>query len=231
MADNDLVSSNEPTRSLTKSNNASLRQAFTERVTLSEAIRLAGTLVGCYPYGDKPADSYLGAIAEILREYPRFIVLDIRKLARECKFLPTVADVVAWCERQRQMAAKPLVREDLEDAAYRGRKQDEALEGARKQRGNLDELKAKYGPNWGIKQMSKQDEIENDRKRKARALVTEEANQRAVAALDAKFNWDTATYGYTPALARVVLEHAGKRVSDDEFKQWLVRQAASRETP
>lgn len=166
-------------------------------------MRLVIQLLGSYPYGDKPADSYVGALAAILRTYPRFIVTDIGKLARECKFLPTIADVVAWCERESNLSRKPLEQEDREEATLRARAEDDAWQKARLERPTLDELKAQFGPNWGIKG-SEQDRIEDERKKAAAAKITEEANRRAIAAMDAEHDWNTAERGHSWALAELV---------------------------
>jgi hypothetical protein len=184
-------------------NNANVQRAFSERVTLSEAVRLAGNLLGCYPNGDKPAQSYLGAIAEILQQYPRFIAEDIRAVARECKFLPTVADVVAWCERRYEAARKPLDRQGQAVAMFKGRAEDEALQVARALRPTLAQMQEQYGADWGIKG-STADRIANERKRQAAAKITDEANAAAIAAMDKAYDWNTAAKGYTPILAELL---------------------------
>lgn len=102
---------------------------------------------------------YLGAIAEVLTKYPRSIALrsaDINGVPRETKFLPTPADVIAWCERETAAMRKPVDTADHYAAiAEQSRKladEQAAWEEKRKARPHINELRAKYGPNWGIQQ-------------------------------------------------------------------------------
>lgn len=58
-------------------------------------------MIAGFPNGS-PSQAYLGTIASLLCTYPRSIATrcadPVRGVARTTKFLPTVADVVAWCE-------------------------------------------------------------------------------------------------------------------------------------
>lgn len=86
-----------------KSGNASVRRASDDRMTLSEAIEAVGLMIDCYPQGRAQlTDSYIGNIAALLCEYPRGVAMECidprRGVMRETKFLPTVADIVQWCE-------------------------------------------------------------------------------------------------------------------------------------
>lgn len=118
---------------------------------LSEAIEAATTILDCYPNGGAQAgDSYIGALAATLAEYPKSVAQRCadRKtgIARECKFLPTVADIVAWCERE----TEPLRRQHSADLRlkqqFRIRDEFENEQGAGRQRRlTIDELKEKYG--------------------------------------------------------------------------------------
>lgn len=90
----------------------SVQKVIDERMTLTEAIEAATAIVGCYPNGGRDAgDSYIGALAGILGKYPRSVALKCADpfygVTLECKFLPTVADVVNWCEHR----AAPLYRD------------------------------------------------------------------------------------------------------------------------
>jgi len=73
---------------------------------------------------------------------------------RETRFLPTVADLVAWCERETAFLRRIVDRDDREMALQREREaqrqEHEAQAAERAQRPLLEELKAKYGPNWGL---------------------------------------------------------------------------------
>ena len=73
-------------------------------MSLSEAIEAAGKIIRCYPNGGANAgDGYIGALAATFAGYPKQVARECantpRGVVAECKFLPTVADVVSWCER------------------------------------------------------------------------------------------------------------------------------------
>src|SRR5262249_45256639 len=80
--------------------NAKLRQALADRLAMPEAIEAVGKMISAFPSGGpQNPDGYIGALASVLREYPREIARrcadPIKGVARETRFLPTVADVVA----------------------------------------------------------------------------------------------------------------------------------------
>lgn len=95
--------------SLDKRASSSVRRVLDERMTLSEAIEAATTIIGRYPNGGRDAgDSYIGGLAAMLGSYPRQVALrcadPVNGIVRACKFLPTPADIVSWCDRK----AEPL---------------------------------------------------------------------------------------------------------------------------
>lgn len=150
---------NLATSSLTKPATSNVQRALNDRMTLSEAIEAATVIIGCYPNGGANAGkSYIGAIAATLASYPRSVARRcadrVSGVARGCKFLPTVADVVAWCERETAPLRNEVDREfriarQLEEREHFERVQHEE----RLRRLNYDELKAKYGDGkggWGI---------------------------------------------------------------------------------
>jgi len=70
---------------------------------MQEAIEAVGKMLNAYPNArDGVRDGYMGTIAALLCQYPRSVALrcanPINGVCRETKFLPTVAEVVAWCE-------------------------------------------------------------------------------------------------------------------------------------
>lgn len=71
-------------------------------MTLSEAIEAVGEMLSGYANREKLPHSYVGTIAALLCSFPRSVAVQcadpLRGLVRTCKFIPTVADVVAWCE-------------------------------------------------------------------------------------------------------------------------------------
>lgn len=126
---------------------------------LSEALQVTERLLQLWPNGGKDAgDGYIGGVAAVLCDYPRMVstrCADPRNgVARECKFLPTIAELVAWCDKETERIRWPI---DLEDRISRDRAAFKASieraqqeEARRKARPTLDELRAKYGPNWGL---------------------------------------------------------------------------------
>ena len=144
-----------------KSSNASLRVVLTDRLLLSEALRQVGNLVEYYPNGKGQAGKgYIGAIAATLCTYPRQVALKCCSLdgvCLECEFIPKVANIVAYCERETELLRKPVDREDREHQfreEAKAREEDEiALMEARTTRPTYAQLKAIYGPYWGLKTM------------------------------------------------------------------------------
>jgi hypothetical protein len=129
-----------------------------DRLLLSEAVEAVGKLMSAWPNSKDVANSYIGALASVLITYPRTVAMrcsdPILGVARETKFLPTVADLVAWCERETAAMRKPVEIEDR-DARILREMQDrrgecEYWQKARAKRPSLDDLRAKHGPNWGI---------------------------------------------------------------------------------
>lgn len=142
-----------------KSGSGNLRQALADRLMLSEAMDAVMKLVAAFPNGGADAGrGYLGALASILVTYPRIVALKcadpIQGVARETKFLPTVSDIVAWCERNTDDMKRPVEREDREARLLREVREradaDKKLSTDRSKRLTYEELQAKYGPNWGI---------------------------------------------------------------------------------
>ncbi len=92
-----------PANSLQKSASGSVKQAYLDRLMLSEATEAAARMLDANPYAAKTASkSYIGAIATLLCQYPRTIATEcadpVLGVMRECEFLPSVAKVVSWCE-------------------------------------------------------------------------------------------------------------------------------------
>ena len=75
------------------------------------------SLIRGYPNGGANAgDGYIGALAAVLGQYPRQVALKcadpLRGVSRETKFLPTVADLVAWCEKETEPLRRDVDREN-----------------------------------------------------------------------------------------------------------------------
>lgn len=126
---------------------------------LSDALEQVNRLLGGFPNGGANAgDGYIGALAATLCDYPRQVAVKccnpVRGVSRETRFLPTVADLVGFCERETQAMRRPVEVEDR-DAALRWemveRREAEArLRADRARRPTLDDLRQKHGPGWGI---------------------------------------------------------------------------------
>ena len=93
-------------------------------MTISEAIEAANKIIRAFPNGGNGAgQGYIGALAATLGSYPKSVALrcadPVRGVTRDCRFLPTVADIVGWCEREtaplyRQAASAVRIAEQLE---------------------------------------------------------------------------------------------------------------------
>ena len=136
----------------------SVRVALTDRLSLSEAIDIMGQMLRGYPNGRQVPDSYIGALAEVLAHYPRCVTSQagdlVHGVPRETRFLPTPADVIAWCEREVAHMRQIVQRDDEYRAMIRQQQeraeQAERIAKARTARPTYSNLKAKYGPVWGI---------------------------------------------------------------------------------
>lgn len=137
----------------------SLRKALTERMTPSEAVEAVGRLIERYPNGGASAgDGYIGGLSAVLMHYPRSVALrchdPMKGVPAETKFLPTPSDLIAWCERETESMRRPVEAEDrttkLAREAQERAEDEDRWQKARLTRPTLDDLKAKYGPNWGL---------------------------------------------------------------------------------
>ncbi len=150
---------NSRSSSPTRRENGSLRQALADRLLLSDALEHVEKLLRAFPNGGANAGKgYIGALASALAEYPRMVAIrccdPVHGVSRETRFLPTVADVVAFCERETADMRKPVETEDRDARILREmaeRAEAEAkLQAERATRPTIDEMKAKHGPNWGL---------------------------------------------------------------------------------
>lgn len=120
--------SNVATSSPSKRASSSVQRVLNERMTLSEAIEAVTEMIGRYANGGAQAgDSYIGALAATLCSYPRQVAMRCASrtgVTAQCKFLPTDADVIAWCERD----TAPLYRDA--EREYRLKEQFELREQA-----------------------------------------------------------------------------------------------------
>lgn len=144
----------------------SVRQALSDRLNLSEAIEIVGVILDCYPNGGRDATrGYIGALAAVLAQYPRCVTSfagDPHKgVPRETRFLPTPADVIAWCEREvadlRGIVERDDYHREIRERMKRREEEANSIEAQRKTRPTLQQMKDKYGENWGITSVEKED--------------------------------------------------------------------------
>lgn len=100
------ASASSPSKWPTKYASGKLRQALVDRLTLSEAVDAVGRLISAFPNGGQQSSKgYIGALSALLLEYPRQIALEcadpVKGVARATKFLPTIADIVGWCDERK----------------------------------------------------------------------------------------------------------------------------------
>lgn len=91
--------------------NTSVKGVLRDRMNYSESLQIAAAIIDQFPNGKRDASSgYIGAIAKVLTDYPRQVATICadpgRGIASKTKFLPSVAEIVAWCEEK----TEPLYR-------------------------------------------------------------------------------------------------------------------------
>ncbi len=109
-----------PESSLSWPAKGKLRRALADRLMLSEAIDAVGRMLDANPNGrNGVSDSYIGNMAALLCTFPRLIALQcadpIKGVVTKTKFIPTVADVVQWCEPLTADMQRSVAREDRID--------------------------------------------------------------------------------------------------------------------
>ena len=148
-----------PSSSPNKYASGNVRLALADRMNLSDALEVVSRMIQRYPNGGANAgDGYLGGLAAVLASYPRSVAMraddPLKGVPRETRFLPTPADVIAWCERETEELRR-IVRpvehsEEIRRQAAVREEEERQLQDARAKRPTYEELRAKYGPNWGI---------------------------------------------------------------------------------
>ena len=102
------VSANSASTLPTTRESSNVRRVLSDRMLLSEAIEAVGHMIRGYGHTAQAGKSYVGAIAELLMQYPRSVAMacaDPRTgVASTTRFLPTPGDIVPWCEK----ACRPL---------------------------------------------------------------------------------------------------------------------------
>jgi hypothetical protein len=140
-------------------------------------------MFGCYRKGDaNDPDTYVAAIAAVLADYPADVIQSVTDprtgLPSKSDWPPTVREVKSACE-------------DIEGPRRRAREWERGAQEQLKSRAlppptrpTLEELKEKYGPNWGIGQATKGD----DERKQARSDMMRAAN-KTVFERECKRHW------------------------------------------
>ena len=107
-------------------------------------------LLGCYRTGDaNDPETYVAAIAASLARFPEEIITEVTHpvdgLPARLSWLPTVKDIRDACDA----AMEPTRRRALADRQIKEQLADRA-EPDRTNRPTSDDMKAKYGANWGL---------------------------------------------------------------------------------
>jgi hypothetical protein len=97
-------------------------------------------------------ESYAVSVGMVLEQYPNDVIIYITDprtgVQRHCKWPPTIAEIIEACDKRMQHAAK----------MRQGKKHEPlALGPPNEARPTSEELKAKYGDNWGIAQEPKKE--------------------------------------------------------------------------
>jgi hypothetical protein len=127
--------------------------ASTGQAQTSYAASRAKLLLGCYRTGDaNDPETYVAAITAVLARYSEGIITSVTHpvtgLPSKKDWLPTVKEVHDACEE----AAAPAIRQQQRDRQIaQTLAEREAIEAQRGEvRPTLEQLKAKYGPDWGL---------------------------------------------------------------------------------
>lgn len=145
------------------------------------ATERAAILFGCYRKGDAAdPEIYTAAIAAVLSRYPAEVVVTVTDprtgLPSRCQWLPTVKEVRDACEAEMEPVRAAERREWIERQQEHRREEDRQLAADRARRPTLDELRAKYGPNWGLSSGTTRDEAEAAAQRRREEM--QRANDR-----------------------------------------------------
>lgn len=186
-------------RGLIESSNACA--VSTSRSDPETAVERARLLAGCYRKDDAAdPEIYAGAIAAVLAQYPADIVRSVTDprsgLPSKIQWLPSVKEVRDACEeidgqRRRIAQVAAQAEQQLEDRRK--------FEAAKDHKPTYDELRAKYGENWGLSAGEK----ENERVKAARLEMFARANTESFEAECQAAGIDSAN-GVSPSLAAII---------------------------
>jgi hypothetical protein len=186
----------------TRRENSNVKQALKDRLLISEAIVAVGRMIRGYANSGQAGKAYIGAMADLLMRYPREVALRCVEpfgVPKETRFLPTPADVIAWCEKAVRPMHEEAEREDsfAEQLALRELWQNQVVS---------ESLKAN-GRTWLDRTDPKVRELTGQKEREARArkdtglLRIDEAN-KAVFARECEHDGVDPARGVSPSLLK-----------------------------
>jgi hypothetical protein len=124
-------------------------------MTTKQAGDLVDRLLGSYPSLNlHDPETYITAVTALFRGYPFWAGESVvRKVTSESKFVPTLAEIRPHLESEvRTHRYAQEWERSARQTLLEGQKQ---LSGPKEPRPTLDEMRAKHGPNWGIKDPDK----------------------------------------------------------------------------
>lgn len=116
------------------------------------ATERAQLLLGCYRSGEaNDPETYVAAISATLARYSEQIITDVTHpvsgLPSKKSWLPTVKEVFDACEEQADRTRQQTARERRIKEQFAAREEQDRLAAVKP---SLEQLKEKYGPNWGL---------------------------------------------------------------------------------
>lgn len=104
--------------------------------------------------GANSPETFITAVAAVLSKYPDEVVYSVTDptggLPLQLTWMPSVKEVHDACEKEMEPIYRRKREEKLIADLRESRRQDEI---AREHRPTVEELKAKYGENWGLKSL------------------------------------------------------------------------------
>ena len=129
--------------------------------------------------GANSAETFITAVAAILSRYPDGVVYAVTSptdgLPVELTWMPALKEVRDACEK----AMEPIYRREREEKIRAETLAARAEEVERKHRPSTEEMKAKYGENWGLTSLSNIKTMDEKAEENAVAMAREQARVRA----------------------------------------------------
>lgn len=126
-------------------------------------------------YGDP--EGFKASLGAVLEQYPddviRYVCDPRTGVQRQCKFPPTISEIVTACD------ARIAEQRRTQRLMNWGNNNAPMLEPPRENRPTYEQLKAKYGDNWGIEQDRRVKTEEQKAEANRAALEREQARVRA----------------------------------------------------